>query len=314
MKGVFIGGISHSGTSILRKCIKEHPQITGMEAELRVITDPDGFADAIDALSTNWTRHKGDRAVSRLNRLLHLCSGRKHTGTYKDTNFEKWLSHDYRKKYRELIDSITDEKVRVPTRGWETNLDGPTYFTHRWYRREIARKFGAFIESLYEDRAPSATHFVEDTPDNFLHIPTLSAMFGGAHPSYFKFIHIVRHPMDNMHSLWNTGDVYGKNDPVALAQRNRGRMERFWFDKGQIHPARKDDVLEIRFEDFVRNHEQILRQLCDFIDIPWTDEMLNNRMDPERAHIGRYDGAEFQNEDQIKEILEPIKREYSYEW
>lgn len=310
MRAVFIGGISHSGTSILRKCLKEHPQVTGMEGELRIICDPDGLADAIDDLSDRWTRHRGDRAVARLRKIFRLASGRQKQGAYKDTNLEQWLSPNYRKKYKKLISAITDEEVRTLHRGFESSINGTAYMTHQWSRGTLARQFGMFVESLYKDRDQNATHFVEDTPENLAHFNTLRLMFDD-----MRFIHIVRHPMDVMHSLWNTGNTYGENDTISLARRNRNRMMRWWAQRDSISPFSQNKLYqEIRFEDFVQNHEQTLRMLCDYIGVDWTDEMLDNRMDPERAHIGRYDDAKFKDEAIIQEILAPVAWEYNYEW
>lgn len=303
MKATFIGGISHSGTSILRKCLKEHPEVTAMEAEFRLITDPDGLADVLEALTTRWTRHRGDRAVSRLHDLLRMSSGQDNTTrAYGSTNFEEWLTPDYMEHVSQLIRDLTDEEVNTWHRGFEAS-NGSTTMTTKWNRFVLASYLGEWVTQLYEKRNPNASWFVEDTPENIAHFKVLREMFPG-----MKFIHIVRHPMDNMHSLMDTNNTYG-NDPVWLAERNRRRFKQ-WQEQKEGVPVR--EYREIRFEDFVRDHEEMMRTLFGYMGLEWSPELLNNRMDPDRANIGRYDGS-FEDEAEIKNILEPIAQTYNYD-
>ncbi len=97
-----------------------------------------------------------------------------------------------------------------------------------------------------------------------------------------RFVHIVRDGRDVAVSL--SAAYFGPRTPAAAAQR--------WVDgiaKGRADGAKVGYYREVRYEDLVRDPEPILREVCDFIELPWDRSMLDyHRRAPARlAEIDR---------------------------
>ena len=73
---------------------------------------------------------------------------------------------------------------------------------------------------------------------------------------------------------------WGPDDITVAAEK--------WVD--ELRKARKrakhlvgGTYMEIRYEDLVADPEPVLRQVADFVDLPWSDEMLNYPEAPRSA-------------------------------
>lgn len=88
-----------------------------------------------------------------------------------------------------------------------------------------------------------------------------------------RFVHLIRDGRDVVSSYRGLFFAPTTMDDLALRWKNRVEAAR------QL--CNKSDYLEIRYEDLVRAPESTLRTVCDFIDLPWDEEMLQyyNRAD-----------------------------------
>jgi hypothetical protein len=82
-----------------------------------------------------------------------------------------------------------------------------------------------------------------------------------------RFIHIVRDGRDvtlSSKDLW-----FGPNSVVEGA-----RWWCDWLAEARRQAERLEHYLEIRYEDLLLDTANVLRRVCDFIELDWTDEML----------------------------------------
>lgn len=303
MKPVFIGGTGRSGTSILKKLLLHHPQIVGIvEGELRVLVDPGGALDLIEALTRDWTPQKGDYAIQAFQSmmadagakstslgvafrkfLLRLgASPRRYGGLDLASQFGRAF---YETRLHQLIGELTyhispgrwvgSPSYRLRSKIYETD---PLPFT------SAAALIRTFFDDLYEHLArrqgKDATHWLDDTPYNLLRADRLLALFPD-----MKLIHIHRDPRDVLASY--VRQDWGGDDLVATARR-LGNIFATWARiREELPPS---SYLEVAFEDLARSPQEQLTRMIAFIGLPdhrfREDELA--LIDPDRAHIGRW--------------------------
>ena len=83
-----------------------------------------------------------------------------------------------------------------------------------------------------------------------------------------RFIHLIRDGRDVALSLMEVH--FGPEDVLSAAERWTS-----WIAKARRHAQRVDHYLELRYEDLVADPETLLRQICDFVDLPWDAAMLH---------------------------------------
>ncbi len=117
------------------------------------------------------------------------------------------------------------------------------------------------MESFAEIEGKS--RYGEKTNENIRYLDELIALFPDA-----RIIHIVRDPRDVVASMmsmpWASNDVLANTlrwrAEIANACRHREDTSRFY---------------EIRYEDLIENPENICREICDFVGVPFVPEMLD---------------------------------------
>jgi hypothetical protein len=83
-----------------------------------------------------------------------------------------------------------------------------------------------------------------------------------------RFVHIIR---DGRAVLLSIKDLwFGPSDPEEGAEYWIARI-----DGGRKQAPRLDHYMEVRYEDIVVDPEPHLRRICDFLDLPWNDRVLN---------------------------------------
>lgn len=120
----------------------------------------------------------------------------------------------------------------------------------------------------------------EKTPDYSLHIGVMGSLLPEA-----RFIHLIRDGRD-VAASWRQQWFTPGHEPEVLAHA--------WVDRVQaarhagLGHARYTEVL---YEDLVKRPEPVLRRLCQFLDLPWSIQMLNHqeraqrRLEEHRARI-----------------------------
>lgn len=101
--------------------------------------------------------------------------------------------------------------------------------------------------------------------------PLYSQMFAGIFPiiSNSKFIHLVRDPRDTHISLFNTRFV---SPSITYNTRRWLNSVRTLDAYAKVFPNK---IYTLRYEDLVEDPEKYLKEICNFLNIPFVPEMLN---------------------------------------
>lgn len=141
----------------------------------------------------------------------------------------------------------------------------------------------------------------DKTPYYGLHMDQLQALFPKAH-----FIHIVRDGRDV--ALSTRGLWFGLGDSISEEAGN-------WMNR--IRQTRQlaqncKHYMEVRYEDLVTDSAEVLRQVCEFIDLPYDEQMCEyykcaeKRLD-EMASRYDTDGNIYLHKNQRKTIFQYTK-------
>lgn len=120
----------------------------------------------------------------------------------------------------------------------------------------------------------------EKTPDYSLHVGTIAALLPEA-----RFVHLIRDGRD-VAASWRQQWFSPGYEPEVLA--------RAWADR--VEAARSTGsacthYIEVFYEDLVARPEQVLRRLCEFLELPWSNQLLNHqerapkRLEEHRARV-----------------------------
>lgn len=147
-----------------------------------------------------------------------------------------------------------------------------TWWVQRWRLKlepqdlEGCRSYRELVGRLYEAVADreDALRWGDKTPGYARHLSTLTAIFPGA-----QFVHVVRDGRDVALSLLRTG----------LGPRSVYTAARCWKD--HVVAARRDGAplgsqqfKEVRYEDLAARPELTMRELCDFLEVPFDQGVL----------------------------------------
>ncbi|MEX2370043.1 MAG: sulfotransferase [Bacteroidales bacterium] len=126
----------------------------------------------------------------------------------------------------------------------------------------ITPKFYRLYRTFITNRIKStATRYCEKSPSNICKIPLIEKL----HHKNFKLIHIIRDGRD-----------------VILSKHPRGK-DKYWVEperwvddvseglKFQDHPS----VHTIRYEDLVKDYPNTIGEICSFLEMPLSDEIIN---------------------------------------
>lgn len=140
----------------------------------------------------------------------------------------------------------------------------------------LRRAFAAVIGTILSGRATAAgkVRTVEKTPLNVLVFADLASLFPNA-----KFVHVVRDGRDVVASLleraWKDPRT-GRLLPQCADPAGAGRYWSRLASEGlSAERALTDRVMRLSYEDLVRDPKPTLRRLTDFLEEPYTEEMLN---------------------------------------
>jgi hypothetical protein len=132
---------------------------------------------------------------------------------------------------------------------------------------EKNRNLAFLVQSFYHFYArhhkPTATRWGDKSTNNALFIDALLKLYPQA-----QFIHIIRDGRDVVASRL----VRGWHDDIGLACDSWLKIIGQALD-AQIRGS-VDQFLELRYEDLVRQPEPIVREVADFLDLPFVPEML----------------------------------------
>jgi hypothetical protein len=118
-----------------------------------------------------------------------------------------------------------------------------------------------------------------------------------------RFIDVVRDPRAQVSSM-NRAIIY---DHDTLLNTARWVESRRWVEK--IYASHPDRIMTVRYEDFIRDQEDVLRRICSFLDIEYNPSIADitrssdaatmsslsplwetNASSPDRSHFDKYSG------------------------
>ncbi|MFW6042833.1 MAG: sulfotransferase family protein [Marinilabiliaceae bacterium] len=142
------------------------------------------------------------------------------------------------------------------------------------FPERIDRLYTAFLRYKIQ---PEANRFCEKTPRNVRSISEIDRFYAGR----FRFIHVVRDGRDVVLSRHPKGaDGYWVSPERWVNDVAEGL-------KYVDHP----NVYTIKYEDLINDFEPTMKKVCDFIGIPWSEEMEswleNSRVQRNVAYFGR---------------------------
>jgi Sulfotransferase family len=149
-------------------------------------------------------------------------------------------------------------------------------------RREEGVDFAEAIRKVYRGyaRMHGKSRYGDKTPAYVQHVQTLATIFPEA-----RFLHLIRDGRDVATSLaevrWGPGDV------LEAALQWRERVARGRHAGAEIGAHR---YLEVRYERLVAEPEPVLREVTDFVELPFVDAMVRHSETALERIPGRPDG------------------------
>jgi len=127
------------------------------------------------------------------------------------------------------------------------------------------RAAAAYAKHMYDGAANGKRYFLDKTPRYYLLLPILERLFPDA-----KIILLVRNPLAVLASICKT------------FYKGRFIWSDYWVDWNDGHarlaeaaqtPA--ENKIVVRYEELVSHPAKVIRNLCDWIDIPYDDRMIH---------------------------------------
>lgn len=160
-----------------------------------------------------------------------------------------------------LFDQVSDSGVLPQTESYRKGLALHRIFQSKQLNIDPVLTYADLIQSFIEQLSQPDTLLALNIHRGFDRIPFLF-------PDT-KFIHLIRDPRDVARSSigmgW-AGNVYYGVEHWLETEQAWVRLQ----DK--ILP---DQYLELKFEDLILSPDTILKELCFFIGVPYSDKMLN---------------------------------------
>ena len=123
-----------------------------------------------------------------------------------------------------------------------------------------------FALSLYDASAQGRRYFLDKTPRYYLLIPQLQRLFPDA-----RFVFLLRHPLATLASIAETFN------------NGRFRWFEYWIDWVEGHRCMADGIRNqrascriVHYEGLTADPVATLRGLCDWLDVPFTPEMVSS--------------------------------------
>jgi len=261
---IFIVGNSRSGTTMMARIIGNHPDVFTF--------------NEIHFFEQLWSGYRDgeyfskDESIKLMSRLIHI----QREGYYTKVDVNK-----YRNEAANCIESFKGDQLH-PLRIYEEFL-------------------------YYETKLNGKTIPCEQTPRNVFYISEIIDAF----PEVW-IINMIRDPRDVLISQkykWKRRYLGDSDTPLYESIRswinyNPITISKLW--NSSINAVRKmgdcDNLLSMKYEDFVSNPVKILKRICDHLSISYQNDMLNV------PYVGSSHSKDIENVFGIQKNIEKWKR------
>ncbi len=205
--------------------------------------------------------------------------------------FEKSQNHKlFRNK---LIESWYGAKTRIRDLGLSKN-----HILETSEKLDLTSPLDLFTLQLTMYRAERDKSIVgEKTPRHTLHVPEILEAYPDA-----KIISLFRDPRATSYSEIKV--QFGSPSVIVSAKR--------WKKYAQVHERLQQELpnhqyMMLRYSDLIENVEGTLKTICEFLEVPFEEQMLEYY---ERDEKGFAEGEKSWK----KETLEPVRENKNEEW
>ncbi len=324
MRACFIGGTGRCGTSILKKILSQHSRVMSIPIESRLATDPDGVFDFYRNYSTGWSPYYADQKITRLITFLNSLGS---------TSSAHWFSHYFLKvigylgipitskqyldiqlnkyipNYYSIINDLINNLIEFKYSG--VRLGSPSYtinnellYASAYSKVELKKIFQEFFENLLNDfrQGNNKELYVDDNTWNTLFSSDIIDLIPSA-----KIISVIRDPRDVVSSLSRQSWMPMEKQKTAKIYND---LINEWVKIR--YNIKANSWIEIKLEDLVKNPNDELIKICDFVNLPFEKKLL--KIDLSNSNIGRWESDFTSDEkDKILPLLEKNMNLLGYE-
>jgi hypothetical protein len=191
---------------------------------------------------------------------------------------------------RLVTDVLAEERIKL----WEEPLELDELL--EWRRRP---GYPGVIEAFYLAYAArkGKSRWGDKDPGNMLRLDRVLGWFPEA-----RIVHIIRDGRDACLSHLRQSFGHGELLPCAVDWR-----EQVWWVRNIGRILGPDRYFELRYEDLVEHTDEVLRQLCDFLDLPYSEAL--------HGYHERRDEMVPESKRELWPLLaEPPRRDNLYRW
>jgi len=294
MRTLLIGGTGRCGTNLLKNIFTNHSNVVTLPFEQRFFIDPDGIIDTYSSLKNIWSPFIADRKIKRLEKLLsevsrnniiHKFIGKvisrfdKSGKFITQKNYIGWELNKYFPNFQVcneiLINGLTDFYFRGVYPGSESYKFKNKIQTNKPSTENLTNIFKKYLVDLIQDLLlyHNKEFFVEDNTWNIFFGREFLELLPNS-----KLINIYREPSSVINSM-----IKQRWCPTNYldAKQWYENMIEYWNKVKKDLP--KDFYYEVDFKDLVLSPRKTLSDLCNFVEIPFEESLLNIKFDTSKV-------------------------------
>jgi len=136
------------------------------------------------------------------------------------------------------------------------------------YNQRVINKIAQSAATYYTDVAKEGI-VTDKQPYNTFYVPLIARLFPDA-----KIIHCCRDPQDTC--LSNFMQTYARPHPYTHDLSWLGRYSADYLRMmAEWHKLPEVNMLDVQYEDTVSDPEAQSKRICEFLEIPWTEDILD---------------------------------------
>ncbi len=247
---IFVLGLQGGGTTLVTRCLLRHPSVVSMSGNSSywVATDELGFVRNRMAALPPSLWSSSHR-----HDLAHPIFGTDHRSV--------WACDELLPAYRRTANDAPEADAAL-------------------FKRVLREHIAVYARDRGNAR------FVDKTHANAVRIPYIDALLDGCEPF---FVLVLRNPyaicprtLRRKPPSWSAPPPYGTQ--LALAAQHWENIARLALEDGR----RTGRFGAIRFEDFLRNPEAVVRAICELVGLSYTPELVPRPGDACRSRRFRW--------------------------